>query len=161
MAEPDRFAGLTVQFYVSDIAEGVEFYTRALGRPPNFAPLPDFHEWDHIIPDVTFQLAQGPPRPTYPIRFKVADIEQERDRILREASPPQSTSVKRFEGLVAVCDFVDRWGNSFGLYQVLFAAGQEPPKLSGRNEDHRTEIERKIAAGLPDRYPGFPRRSPA
>jgi hypothetical protein len=35
-----RFRSMTVQFYVPDIRAGVEFSTRALGRPPNFAPDP-------------------------------------------------------------------------------------------------------------------------
>lgn len=147
MFELTRFGGLTVQFYAPDIAAGVEFYTRALGRPPNFAPVPDFHEWDDIAPHVTFQVAEGPPRPTYPIRFKVEDIERERERVLRDASPRWASAVKRFDGLVAVCDFVDPWGNTFGLYQVLFSGG-EPPRLSGHNRDQRTEVEERIATGL-------------
>jgi catechol 2,3-dioxygenase-like lactoylglutathione lyase family enzyme len=147
MSDRERFGGLTVQFYVTDSRAGVDFYTRVLGRPPNFAPLPDFHEWDDIVANVTFQIAEGPPRPTYPIRLKVDDIEAERARIVRDASPRWASPVKRFEGLVAVCDFVDPWGNTFGLYQVLFTGG-EPPQLAGHNRDHRTEIEQRLAAGL-------------
>jgi hypothetical protein len=74
----------------------------------------------------------------------VTDIEGERDRILRDASPPFATAIKRFTGLVAVCDFLDPWGNAFGLYQVLFAGG-EPPTLTGSNREHMTEVERRIA----------------
>ncbi len=47
MADLTRFGGLTVQFYVPSIKEGIEFYSRVLGRAPNFAPTPDFQEWDH------------------------------------------------------------------------------------------------------------------
>jgi predicted enzyme related to lactoylglutathione lyase len=141
-----RFRGLTVQFYVPDVRAGVAFYTRALGRGPNFAPTPDFHEWDHIAPNVTFQVAEGPSRPTYPIRFRVTDIEAERERVLRDAAPASATPIKRFEGLVALCDFVDPWGNTFGLYQVLFEGGA-PPTLAGSNRDHMTEVERRIANG--------------
>jgi catechol 2,3-dioxygenase-like lactoylglutathione lyase family enzyme len=139
-----RFRSMTVQFYVPDIRAGVEFYTRALGRPPNFAPYPDFHEWDHIAPNVTFQVAEGTPRPTYPIRFGVSDIEAERERITREAAPALTSQIKRFEGLVATCDFIDPWGNTFGLYQVLFTG--EPPVLEGFGRDQRTEVEAKIAS---------------
>ncbi len=57
MADLTRFGGLTVQFYVPSIKEGIEFYSRVLGRAPNFAPTPDFQEWDHIVPNVTFQVA--------------------------------------------------------------------------------------------------------
>lgn len=144
MSDLTKFGGLTVQFHVPSIKEGIEFYSRVLGRPPNFAPLPDFQEWDHIVPNVTFQVAEGPPRPTYPIRFRVSNIEAEHERIVREARPPHATPVKRFEGLVAVCDFLDPWGNAFGLYQVL-CEGAEPPKLSGSCRDQMTEIERLIA----------------
>ena len=145
-----QFRSLTVQFYVADIQAGVDFYTKAFGRPPNFAPYPDFQEWDHIAPNVTFQVAEGTPRPTYPIRFGVADIEAERERIIREAAPAFATAIKRFKGLVAVCDFIDPWGNTFGLYQVLFTG--EPPVLEGFGRDQRAEVEAKItsAAGPPN-----------
>jgi predicted enzyme related to lactoylglutathione lyase len=146
-SELTRFGGLTVQVYVPDIHAGVEFYSRALGRAPNFAPTPDFQEWDHIAPNVTFQVAEGTPRPTYPVRLRVTDIEGERDRILREASPSYATAIKRFEGLVAVCDFLDPWGNAFGLYQVLFAGG-EPPRLTGSNREHMTEVEKRMAGAV-------------
>ena len=141
-----RYRALTVQFYVPDIHAGGDFYTRALGRPPNFAPYPDFHEWDSIAPNVTFQVGEGTPRPTYPIRFSVADLETERDRIVREARPVFTSPIKRFEGLVATCDFIDPWGNTFGLYQVLYAS--EPPMLEGLGRDQRTEVETRIASGL-------------
>jgi hypothetical protein len=149
MANSDltRFGGLTVQVYVPDIGAGVEFYSRVLGRAPNFAPTPDFQEWDHIVPHVTFQVAKGTPRPTYPMRFRSTGIERERNRILRDASPPCATTIKRFEGLVAVCDFLDLWGNASGIYEVLFD-GTEPPKLSGSNREHMTEIEKRIADGV-------------
>jgi hypothetical protein len=52
-------------------------------------------------------------------------------------------AVKWFEGLVAVCDFLDPWGNAFGLYQVLIGGGS-PPRLSGDNRDHRTDIEQHL-----------------
>ncbi len=142
--ELTRYRAVTVQLYVPDIAAGVAFYTKALGRPPNFAPVPDFQEWDHIAPNVTFQIAEGPPRPTYPLRFGVSGIEAERERIIREAKPLRATAVKRFEGLVAVCDFVDPWGNTFGLFEVLYQGG-EPPKLTGKNRDQRTEVEAMLA----------------
>ncbi len=79
-------------------------------------------------------------------RFRVTDIARERDRILREASPSYATAIQRFEGLVALCDFLDPWGNSFGLYQVLFE-GREPSRLAGSNREHMTEVEKRIADG--------------
>lgn len=94
---------------------------------------------------MTFQVAEGSPRPTYPFRFRVADLEAERRRIVEEARPAVAGAVTRLEGLVALCDFVDPWGNAFGLDQVLF--GGEPPTLTGLNRDHQTDVERRIAAG--------------
>jgi hypothetical protein len=64
--------------------------------------------------------------------------------VLREAKPSHATEIKRFEGLVALCDFVDPWGNTFGFYQVLFE-GTEPPTLTGSNRDHLTDVEKQIA----------------
>jgi hypothetical protein len=75
----------------------------------------------------------------------VDDLEAKRDRILREARPPHSSPIKRLEGLVALCDFVDPWGNTFGLYQVLFQG--EPPVLSGSAHEHRTEVKAQLREG--------------
>lgn len=61
---PDTLCLLTVQFFVRDIESATDFYTRLLKRAPNFAPTPDFKEGDHIVPNVTFQLGEGEPRPT-------------------------------------------------------------------------------------------------
>ncbi len=41
----------------------------------------------------------------------------------------------------------DPWGNSLGVYHVSFGEG-EPPTLSDRDRDQRTEIEERIALGL-------------
>lgn len=94
--------------------------------------MPDVRQCDDIAPGVTFRCGRGSAAPTYPLRFRVADIEGERAPIVREDRPPVATPLERFEGLVALCDFVDPWGNAFGLYQVLFAGGT-PPTLSGTN----------------------------
>jgi hypothetical protein len=112
---------------------------------PNFAPTPDFQEWDHIAPNVTFQLGEGTPGPPTRFGLGVGDLEAERDRVLGEARPPHASPIKRFEGLVALCDFVDPWGNAFGLYQVLFEG--EPPALSGSAREHRTEVEAQLEGG--------------
>ncbi len=137
-----RFAAMTVQFYAPDIEAGTEFYTRLLKRPPNFAPTPDFREWDDVVPNVTFQLGQGEPIPTYPIRLRVDDIEAERERVRRELDPPFLSDITWIAGLVALCDLRDPWGNAIGFFQVLFTG--EPPTLSGTRLDTATELERLL-----------------
>jgi hypothetical protein len=62
--------------------------------------------------------------------------------------PSFTSSIKRFEGLVATCDFIDPWGNTCGLYQVLFTG--EPPVLDGSGRHQRTEVETRIASRFPN-----------
>lgn len=50
-------------------------------------------------------------------RIGVEDIERERDRLLRLGVPVQE--IERVESVIAFCDFVDPYGNSLSLYQVL------------------------------------------
>src|SRR5712691_5158222 len=46
-------------------------------------------------------------------------------------------------GLVAVCDFRDPWGNTFGLYQVLHE--DTAPVLNGSLRQHQTDVEAELA----------------
>lgn len=93
---------------------------------------------------MTFQVAGGTPRPAYPVRFPVTDIEGEGDRIVRDAGPSYATAIKQFAGPVTVCDFLDPWGNAFGLSQVLFAEGAaEADGLELRAHDRSRERDRR------------------
>lgn len=130
MPERDRFGGdfggFTIQFCVPDIRAGVTFYSRLLGRPPNFEPYEDFKEWDGIG-GCTIQIAEGEPRPGYPLRFRVEDIEAGCARVARDLGVACSP-VERIPGLVAFCNFDDPWGNRLGFYQRLFV---DEPRVPG------------------------------
>lgn len=125
MARAHRFGGLTVEFRVPDIRAGVEFYSQLFGRPPDFEPREDFKEWE-AFDNFWFQLGEGKPRPTYAMRLRVEDIDDE--RIEREVGA-RCSSVTRISGLVAFCNCSDPWGNTLGLYQRLFVGGQ--PRVPG------------------------------
>jgi hypothetical protein len=56
-------------------------------------------------------------------------------------NPTVTSPIKRFEGLVAICDFVDPRGNTFGLYQVLFEG--EPPVTEGFGVTSERRSKRK------------------
>lgn len=130
MTQNSRFSGTTIQLFVPDFKAGVEFYSKLLGRSADFEPHHDFVEWE-VFPGFWFQLAEGKPRPTYPIRFRVEDIEAECQRVERELEVVCS-GVTRISGLVAFCNFTDRWGNNLGFYQRLFAEQPTAPGGSYR-----------------------------
>ncbi|MBI3670707.1 MAG: VOC family protein [Acidobacteria bacterium] len=136
MAPTNRFLGLTVQFFVADIRAGIEFYSRLIGRPPDFEPHADFKEWE-IFDNCWLQVGQGKPRPTYTMRLRVENIDAERERIERQVGA-RCSPVQRISGLVALCNFSDPWGNRLGLYQRLFVDGV-PRVLGGSHADYETE----------------------
>ena len=121
MARSDRFSGITVQFFVPDIRAGIEFYSRLFGRPPDFKPHEDFKEWE-VFDNFWLQIGQGEPRPTYPLRLRVEDIDAQRERVERDVGA-RCSAITRIPGLVAFCNFSDQWGNNLGLYQRLFVGG--------------------------------------
>lgn len=87
-----------------------------------------------MIDNFWLQLGEGEPRPTYPLRLRVGNIEAERERIERELGV-ECTPVVLIPGLVALCNFRDPWGNNLGFYQVI-VEGRMPriPGGSFRNE---------------------------
>ena len=121
MAAENRFHGLTVEFRMPDIRAGVEFYSRLIGRPPDFEPHDDFNEWE-AAPGFWLQVGEGEPRPTYALRLRVDDIEAECRRVERELGV-RCSPITRISGLVAFCNFSDPWGNTLGFYQRLFVDG--------------------------------------
>lgn len=127
MAVEHRFRGLTVEFRMPDIRAGVEFYSRLIGRPPDFEPHHDFVEWE-VTPNFWLQIGEGEARPTYALRLRVDDIEAECRRVERELSV-RCSPITRIAGLVAFCNFNDAWGNNLGFYQRLFVDGT--PRVPG------------------------------
>jgi hypothetical protein len=133
MGDGNGFLGLTFQFAVPDIREGIKFYSRLFRRPPDFEPHDDFKEWK-IIENCTFQLGLGEARPTHAMRFRVDDLNAERRRIEREVGA-KCLSEKRIPGLVTLCNFSDPWGNVFGIYQRTYV--ETPAVFGGSWQDNK------------------------
>jgi predicted enzyme related to lactoylglutathione lyase len=129
----ERFDGLTIQLGVADFPAGVRFYSGLLERPPDYEPHEDFVEWE-LFPGCWLQIAEGEPRPTYPVRLRCPDVEAERARVRRELGVTPSP-VKRVTGVVALCNFHDPWGNRLGLYERLFTDEPAVPGGSYRDEE--------------------------
>lgn len=128
MPDRGRFGWLTVELRVLDIRAGVEFYSRLFGRPPDFQPHRDFTEWE-VSDNLWFQIAEGQPRPSYPMRFRVEDIDAECARLEREVGA-HCSPLTRIPGLVAFTNFNDPWGNALGFYQRLFTETAATPRGS-------------------------------
>jgi predicted enzyme related to lactoylglutathione lyase len=127
----NRFDGATIELRVPDFAAGVAYYSRLFGRGPDFQPHRDFAEWE-LVPELWFQLAEGDARPAPAVRFRVADVEAERERVAVELEA-RCSPITRVPALIAFFDFDDPWGNRLGLYQHLFAG--EPPMPGGSFRD--------------------------
>lgn len=92
-------------------AEGVEWIGRRSESTPTTAILSTPGGW-------WLQVFEGETSSSeHVFRIGVEDIERERDRLLRLGVPVQE--IVRAEGVIAFCDFVDPYGNSLSLYQVL------------------------------------------
>src|SRR5215813_7132868 len=76
--------GLTIALRVGDTDEAVAFYTRVLGRGPDFVAHEDFHEWE-ICPGAWLQVSSGHGTngvsSSSRLRFEVDDIAAEIDRL--------------------------------------------------------------------------------
>jgi catechol 2,3-dioxygenase-like lactoylglutathione lyase family enzyme len=120
--------GMTLQVQVGDLVRAREFYTVLLGSRPEFEPHQDFLEWRVIPGGETWLQAVGVTglvRPlTNRVRFGVADIRTERDRLVGLGI--DVSQVTALPGVVAFVDFADPWGNALGLYQDLAPSGQQP-----------------------------------
>lgn len=115
MVEVPTFASMTIQFLVPDIKAGVAFYTKLFGKPPDFEPNEDFKEWK-VTPGATFQLGQGQPRPTYTMRFRVANLDDAMAKVERELGVT-CTRIRRIAGRVSLCDFADPWDHRLGFFE--------------------------------------------
>ena len=109
---------VTMHVRVPNAIEAAAWYERFLERPPDFVPFAGFAEWE-LTPGCWLQLAQPRPRPTAArVRFGVADLRHESDRIRRDLGVTIS-EVQFFEDQVAWCDFADPYDNPIGLVQDL------------------------------------------
>jgi hypothetical protein len=110
---------MTVQVRVADMKEGQRWYQTLLQKEPDFIPHEGFAEWE-LIPGCWLQVAEGvPAEGNGPIRFGVADLEAERERVVRELQV-ESFAIFSREGVpVRWGTFSDPWGNRLGFYQAL------------------------------------------
>lgn len=127
MKQPLETTGLTIQVRVGDLAAGLAWYERLLGRPPDRDHAGDasasaasgaITEWE-LQPNCWLQLAPGVPAAGFgPLRLGVRDIEEARPRVA-EALGIAVSPIQRIEGIAAWCDFADPFGNRLGLVQDL------------------------------------------
>lgn len=135
----ERFSRATVRFGVPDIRAAKDFYSRLLERLPDFEPHADFIEWE-LFTGFWLQLGEGEPRPAYPLRLCVDDLDAEIRRVERELGA-RCSSIGRVPGLVAFCIFADPWGNQLGFYQRLYRA--EAPVIGGSYHDYDIQARRE------------------
>lgn len=109
----------TIQVRVTNFEEGMQFYRALLQRDPDFFPHEGFAEWE-LVPKCWIQVADGEPTPgSGPLRFGVADIEQERARVMAGFGI-SIEEVQSREGVPAKwCSFEDPWGNRLGFFQEV------------------------------------------
>ncbi|MBI3385338.1 hypothetical protein HY030_04055 [Candidatus Gottesmanbacteria bacterium] len=65
--------GVTFQVRIPDFRKGLDWYTKLLGRKPDFVPHEEFAEWC-IVPHAWLQVGKGQPEIGRPIRFEVKNI---------------------------------------------------------------------------------------
>lgn len=113
------FSGVTFQIRVMDYDVGLPWYEVLLNRKPDFIPHEDFAEWE-LVPGAWLQVAKGETAAEAgPLRLGVVNIEEERERLIRELEF-EIQEVQTREGVPAAwCTFEDPFGNRIGLYQEL------------------------------------------
>jgi hypothetical protein len=121
--------GLTVVLQAGDDTEALRFYGVLFGRPPDYSPHDDFHEWQ-ISRDAWVQVTTGcqPPVPAVNrMRFQVADLALAAAALGRHgiAVAPART----LPGVVTFADLRDPWGNPLGLFQDI--ADTDGPAVPG------------------------------
>lgn len=113
------FYEMTVQIRVPDMKEGQKWYETLLNRKPDFIPHEGFAEWE-LIPGCWLQVAEGTPsNGSGPIRLGVVDIEETRERVVRELKVEQFELCSREDVPVRWGTFSDPWGNRLGLFEYV------------------------------------------
>ena len=129
-----RIGGIIIELGVPEMREGLAFYRRLIGRPPDPGPEPDFNGWE-IFENGWLRLREGPASPGGPIHLQVDDIDAARARLEKELGIAPA-SITRRPALPAFCGFGDPWGNRLGFWQRL-----EPDRfrrLEGKHHDAGT-----------------------
>jgi catechol 2,3-dioxygenase-like lactoylglutathione lyase family enzyme len=118
MKQPLETVGIEIEVTVGDMAAALAWYEALLGRPPD-ADTPDGGARWEVVPYCWLHVAEGEPAGGQgPVRLGSADLPRDRDRV-RDALGVAVSEIRRIEGMLAYCDFVDPWGNRLGLFQDL------------------------------------------
>lgn len=108
---------MTVGVPFRDVAAGVAFYTRLLGKPPDIEPVPGVHEFE-ICKGAWLQLFHSEtPAGAAIVRLGVDDLGRARS-VLRDLGL-EPGEVETVAGVISFCDFEDPNGNRVSLYEVL------------------------------------------
>ncbi|MFY3791889.1 VOC family protein [Ureibacillus sp. MALMAid1270] len=129
------FFETTIQIRVEDFKKGQQWYETLFEREPDFIAHEGFIEWE-IISGCWLQVAEGTPAiGSGPIRFGVTDIEETRNRLLKDLKIDPFEVHTRDGVPVKWGTFQDPWGNLVGVYEYLDKdAESERLKTILRNE---------------------------
>ncbi|GAA0323923.1 hypothetical protein GCM10008967_13080 [Bacillus carboniphilus] len=113
------FKEMTIQFRVSNIKEGLNWYQTLLKRKPDFIPHEGFAEWE-LVKGSWLQVAEGDPSSGCgPLRVGVNNIEMERSRLINELGIEPFEIYSREGVPVKWATFSDPWGNQLGFFEYL------------------------------------------
>ena len=108
----------TLQIRVGNLSEGAAWYQQLLGRPADFTPSSQFHEWE-LFADFWIQVSEGQTAENAGrFRLGVSDVVSVRMAVIEDLGTSVS-EVVTLPRIVAYCDFDDPWGNPLGLFQDL------------------------------------------
>lgn len=110
---------MTIQVRVTDMEKALKWYSTLLNKDPDFIPHEGFAEWE-LIPGCWLQVAEGiPAEESGPIRFGVTNMENLRDKLIRELGIEEFEIYQREEVPVKWGTFCDPWGNRIGLFEYI------------------------------------------
>jgi hypothetical protein len=110
---------MTIQVRVSNMEEGQKWYEVLLNRKPDFIPHDGFAEWE-LIPGCWLQVAEGKPADgSGPLRLGTTNIEEERERMVKQLQIEPFEIYSREEVPVKWGTFSDPWGNRLGFFEYL------------------------------------------
>ena len=110
---------VTIGIPVRDLARSRAWYDLVLGRAPDLEPVPGISEYH--VGGVWVQLMDGePPGGHWTLRFGVADVDGERERLLGLGTEPGE--VQTVAGVIRHFALADPDGNLLSWYQEIDAA---------------------------------------
>lgn len=110
---------MTIQVRVASIEEGQKWYEILFNKEPDLIPHEGFAEWE-IIPGCWLQVAEGTlTEGNGPLRFGVANLEAERERLVEELKIDRFEIHARAEVSAKWGTFTDPWGNQLGFFEYL------------------------------------------